>query len=90
MIVNFNFTLKDLNENPVLDQDGNEVLANKFIANLLAQTSKGDSIKLIEIALKLNKGEELDLDTSDKNMLKDIIEKIEINNIIKYRLLNVF
>lgn len=90
MIVNFNFTLKDINNNPVLDQDGNEVLANKFIANLLAQTSKGDSIKLIEIALKLNKGEELDLDTSDKNMLKDIIEKIEINNIIKYRLLNVF
>lgn len=90
MKLNFNFELKDLNDRNVLDQEGNSVKANIFLANMLAQLSKGDSIKLIEIALKLNKGEELELDTSDKNTIKQLIEESGINNIVKYRLLTVF
>lgn len=90
MKLNFNFNLTDINSRNVLDQEGNPVEANKFLAALLAQLSKGDSIKLIELALKLNAGEELDLDTSDTNKLKEIVEQAELQNIIKYRLLNVF
>lgn len=90
MKLNFNFTLTDLNGRNVLDQEGNPAEANKFLASMLSQLSKGDSIKLIELALKLNAGEELDLDTSDTKKLKEIVEQAELQNIIKYRLLNVF
>lgn len=90
MKLNLNFELTDLNDRPVIDQEGNHLKANVFLANMLASLTKGDSIKLIEIALKLNKGEELDLDTSDKNTIKQLIEESAINNIVKYRLLNVF
>lgn len=90
MKLNFNFELTDLNDRNIIDQDGNNLSANIFLANMLAQLSKGDSLKLIEIALKLNKGEEIDLDTSDKNTIKQLIEESSINNIVKYRLLTVF
>jgi len=90
MILNFNFAFTDLNGNNISDQEGNIILANKLLANLLAQLSKGNSIKLIDIALKLNDGKELDLDKSDADMLKDLIEQTDLQNILKYRLLNVF
>ena len=69
MKLNFNFNLVDL--------DGKEIdnaNAGKLIANSLVQQSKGDAFKFWEWALALNKGEELDLDSSDQETLKNFIK----------------
>ena len=69
MKLNFNFNLVDL--------DGKEIdnaNAGKLLANSLVQQSKGDALKFWEWALALNKGEELDLDSSDQETLKNFIK----------------
>jgi len=90
MKLNFNFDLLDLNGKNIKDQDGNNLSANIFLAQSLAQSAKGNAIKLIEMALKLNKEEELDLDTVDSKFLENFIEELQVSNIVKYRLLTMF
>jgi hypothetical protein len=86
MKLNFNFNLVDL--------DGKEIdnaNAGKLIANSLVQQSKGDALKFWEWALALNKGEELDLDSSDQETLKNFIKDSENFAIIaKAQLLQLF
>lgn len=48
--------------------------AGKLVAQLLANAPKGDALKFWDWAVKLNKGEELDLDPSDLNVLIDFIK----------------
>jgi len=85
MKLNFNFNLVDL--------DGKEIdnaNAGKLLANSLVQQSKGDALKFWEWALALNKGEELDLDSSDQETLKNFIKDSENFAIIaKAQLLKV-
>lgn len=85
MKLDFNFNLVDL--------DGNEIEnanAGKLIANSLVQQSKGDALKFWEWALALNKGEVLDLDSSDQETLKNFIKDSENFAIIaKAQLLKV-
>jgi hypothetical protein len=85
MKLNFNFNLVDL--------DGKEIdnaNAGKLVANSLVQQSKGDALKFWEWALALNKGEELDLDSSDQETLKNFIKDSENFAIIaKAQLLKV-
>lgn len=72
MKLDFNFNLKDLNGEEI--QDAN---AGKLLANSLINQSKGDAIKFWEWALALNKGEVIDLDTSDQGVLKSFIKDSE-------------
>lgn len=85
MKLNFNFNLVDL--------DGKEIdnaNAGKLIANSLVQQSKGDALKFWDWAVALNKGEELDLDSSDQETLKNFIKDSENFAIIaKAQLLKV-
>ena len=72
MKLNFNFNLVDL--------DGKEIdnaNAGKLIANSLVQQSKGDALKFWEWAVALNKGEVLDLDSSDQETFKNFIKDNE-------------
>lgn len=76
-MINFNKNLVDL--------DGKEIEnANigKIVAQTLVQTSKGDALKVWHIASKLHKGEELDLDKSDIEMLKSAIRDSETLTIL--------
>lgn len=69
----------DLNKS-ILDLDGKEIEnANmgKIVANFLVNESKGDPLKFWEWALKLNKGEVLDLDKSDQDTFKTLIKETE-------------
>lgn len=84
----------DLNFN-LLDLDGNIIEnanAGKVVANSLVQQSKGDALKFWEWALALNKGESLELDSSDletfTSFVKDnenfaIIAKAQILKVLK-------
>lgn len=86
MKLDFNFSLLDL--------DGKEIEnanAGKLLANTLIQQSKGDAVKLWEWALSLNKGDILDLDSSDQETLKNFVKDSENFAIIaKAQLLQVF
>jgi hypothetical protein len=72
MKLDFNFNLVDLDGNQI-----NNANAGKLLANTLIQQSKGDAIKYWEWALSLNKGEVLDLDSSDQETLKNFIKDHE-------------
>lgn len=86
MKLNFNFNLTDL--------DGKELEganAGKLLANTLIQQTKGDAVKYWEWALALNKGDILDLDSSDQETLKNFIKDSETITILaKAQVLNVF
>lgn len=86
MKLDFNFSLVDLDNNPIDNAN-----AGKLVANALVQQSKGDALKFWEWALALNKGEMLDLDSSDQETLKNFIKENENFAIIaKAQLLQVF
>ncbi len=86
MKLNFNFNLTDL--------DGKELEganAGKLLANSLIQQTKGDAVKYWEWALALNKGDVLDLDTSDQETLKTFVKDSEVITVLaKAQLLGVF
>ena len=85
MKLDFNFNLTDL--------DGKEIdnaNCGKLLANTLIQQTKGDAVKYWEWALAFNKGEVLDLDSSDQETLKNFIKDSETITILaKAQLLNV-
>lgn len=86
MKLNFNFNLTDL--------DGKELdnaNAGKLLANTLIQQTKGDAVKYWEWALALNKGDILDLDSSDQETLKTFVKDSETITVLgKAQLLGVF
>lgn len=91
MKLNFNFNLTDLEGKDLIERDGSKVNAGKLLANSLVQQTKGDAIKYFEWALALNKGDILDLDTSDQEVLKNFIKDSETIIILaKGPLLQVF
>lgn len=91
MKLNFNFNLQDLEGKELIERDGSKVNAGKLLANSLVQQTKGDAIKYFEWALALNKGDILDLDTSDQDVLKSFIKDSEsIIILAKGPLLQVF
>jgi hypothetical protein len=86
MKLNFNFNLTDLDGKEL--KDGN---AGKVLAQSLINQTKGDAVKYWEWALALNKGDILDLDTSDQETLKNFVKDSEtITVLAKAQVLNVF
>lgn len=72
MKLDFNFNLIDLDGNQIENAN-----AGKLLANTLVQQAKGDAVKYWEWALSLNKGEVIDLDSSDQETLKNFIKDSE-------------
>lgn len=69
----------NLNKNFV-NLDGKEIENNnigKLVAELLAQSTKGNCLKFWDWAIKLNSGKGLDLDPSDAQTFKSFIENSE-------------
>jgi hypothetical protein len=77
MKIDLNFELLGLDGVAVLDQTGKTINAGKVIANSLVQQSKGDALKFWDWAVALNKGEVLDLDTSDQETFKNFVKDNE-------------
>lgn len=69
----------DLNKS-VKDLDGVEIPdghMGKIIANMLTQSIRGDALKYWGWALKLNNKEELEIDQSDFETLKEFVKNHE-------------
>lgn len=73
MKIDLNFNLADL--------DGSEVPntnAGKLVAQTLVQQTKGDALKFWDWAVALNKGEVIDLDSSDQETFKNFVKDSEV------------
>ena len=69
----------DLNK-PIVGLDGNPIEESnlgKIVAQMLVSATKGDALKFWSWANKLYVGESLDLDPSDKEVLKNFIKDHE-------------
>lgn len=77
MKLNLNFDLLDLSEKPIVGEN-----AGQIIASTLARATQGDALKFWGWALKLQKGEELELDNSDSETLKNFIKNNDSLTII--------
>jgi hypothetical protein len=77
MKIDLNFDLLGLDGVAVLDQTGKTINAGKVVAQNLVQQSKGDALKFWDWAVALNKGEVLDLDSSDQETFKNFVKDNE-------------
>jgi hypothetical protein len=85
MKLDFNFDLVGLDQQPIEGAN-----AGKLLANALAQGSKGDALKFWDWAVSLNKGEILDLDSSDQETIKNFVKDCESFTVLaKAQLLQV-
>jgi hypothetical protein len=88
MKIDLNFDLLGLDGLAVLDQTGQTINAGKVIAQNLVQQSKGDALKFWDWAVALNKGEVLDLDSSDQETFKNFVKDGELPIITKAQILH--
>jgi hypothetical protein len=72
MKIDLNFNLSDLDGNAIENAN-----AGKLVAQTLVQQSKGDALKFWDWAVALNKGETLDLDSSDQETFKNFVKDSE-------------
>lgn len=83
--VNLNFNLKGVDgvELP-------EANAGKLVAKLLAESNKGDALKMFAWAKELHSGGSLKLDPTDVTMLKDFILSNEmLTNLAKAQIVEI-
>ena len=82
---------------PVLALDGShlvdgvkELTLGAILAPVIAQQTKGDALKLFSWAMSIYKNEDLILDKSDQNTLKDFINSNEnMTILVKAQLLEI-
>ena len=72
MKINLNSALLDLDGNEIADSN-----MGKILAQLLISETKGDALKFWDWAMKLHKGEILDLDKSDQEVFKNFVKETE-------------
>ena len=81
MKLNFKFKIKNLSGKEV-DGPDELIFANKLLGNMLSQMNKGNSIKLFDWAYKLwNKGE-IEIDSTDSEVLHELIDKSEFLTVL--------
>jgi len=90
-MLEFNKTLNGLDGKPLKESEGKEVTLGRFLSGFLANHTKGDALKFFSWAQKLYAGENLDLDESDKETLKEFIKSHEGLTILsKAQMLTLF
>ena len=72
MKIDLNFNLSDLDGNAIDNTN-----AGKLVAQTLVQQTKGDALKFWDWAVALNKGEVIDLDSSDQETFKNFVKDSE-------------
>ena len=77
-IINLNIPLKNLDGEPV---EGVKTLG-RILANHLVAGSKGDPLKFFDWAMRLNKGETIEIDRADYERLKEFVTNCDTLNIL--------
>lgn len=78
----------NFNKNAV-DLTGKETPYNlgQILGNFLAQSSKGDSMRLWEIAQKIYKGDDIQLLAEDAKSIASMVKESELSNLLKAQVL---
>lgn len=77
MKLNVNFEIFDLADKALPER------ANKYLAGMLME-HKGDSLKLFELAMSINKNDSVEVDTSDLKLIEEAVKSNpQYNNMIK-------
>jgi hypothetical protein len=76
MEINLNIPFCDLDGSPVSGEK--TTTQGKLLAQVLANHTKGNAIKLLEWAMLLHQGKPLTLDTSDFETLKEIVTGTDV------------
>ena len=79
---------------PILNLDESLIEGSnlgKLLAQMLAVSNKGDALKFMAWALKLHAGESIELDPTDKEVLKSfILSNEQLTNLSKAQMLECF
>ena len=67
MTLNVSFEIFDLADKAIPDNAG------RFIAEMLLE-HKGDTLKLYELDIKINKSESIEIDTTDLKLIEDAVK----------------
>ena len=77
MKLTLNFEIFDLLDKAIPEKTG------RFIAEMLLE-HKGDTLKLYELAMKINKNESIEIDTSDLKLVEEAVKSNQrYTNLIK-------
>lgn len=79
MKLNLDFQIKDLNGKFIDVEAGH---AGKLLASALSSSNKGNAIKLMDWALKLWNKQVVELDDTDKDILKALIDSTEFMTLL--------
>lgn len=79
--LNFNVPILGL-DGQVAKEDGKEIPLGKILGNQLVAGTKGDALKYYDWATKMYKGEEITVDKSDANKIKEFIQNSETITIL--------
>lgn len=79
---------------PILNLDASPIEGSnlgKLLSQMLAASNKGDALKFMAWALKLHAGESIELDPTDKEVLKSfILSNEQLTNLSKAQMLECF
>lgn len=88
MKTKFNSPIMGLDGTAVKDANGSEVTLGKVLSLKLSESNSGDALKLFTWAQKFYAGDEVELDPSDLNTLKDFIKNDQsLTNLAKAQML---
>ncbi len=71
-IINLNVNVKDLDGKEIVE-GGMTTTLGRILANQLVSGAKGDPLKFFDWAMRLNKGETIELDRSDYEKIKEFV-----------------
>lgn len=91
MKVNLTVGLKDLAGEEIRDAEGNAILLNKQLANLIVSAeAKENVLQRFELAMKLNVAEgEIEITESEKQIIKSICEDGRMTILMAAQILGV-
>ena len=82
--------LKDLAGKDLKGSDGKAIALGPIISNILLTAKTGGKMKLYELAKNFYAEKDIDLDTTDLNMIKEAVEQTgEYNNLVTGQILIV-
>lgn len=88
MKLNFNQPFLDLDGKELAESNQGKTLSQALSASFDAKET--DVLKFWEWALKIHKGDVIDIDKADQKKLKEFIEKTQFNLLVKVQLLEHF
>lgn len=88
--INLNVPLKNLDNQPIKDADGKELIMGKALSDVLMASSSGPAVKYYDWAMQLWNGKEINVDETDAKLIRQLIDTSDrITNLGKAQMLKI-